>query len=78
VTSGIVTDYVKHPVGVHEVHDTLDSEDAQLHKSKEEGHDMKKAVVSLAIDVNDAYDQAQNDFNRQQAGVNDVEVSRSR
>jgi hypothetical protein len=56
----------------------LDSEDAQLHKSKEEGHDMKKAVVSLAIDVNDAYDQAQNDFNRQQAGANDVEVSRSR
>ena len=47
----------RHRLRVHEVHDTLDSEDAQLHKSKEEGHDMKEAVVLLAIYVDYAYDQ---------------------
>jgi len=73
-----VTDSVEDPIGVHDVHDTSDSQDAQLHKSKKEGHDTKEAWVWLAIAVNDADDQAQNDFNRQQAGVNDVEVARSR
>ena len=73
-----VTDSVEDSIGVHDVHDTSDSQDAQLDKSKKEGQITKAPLVWRLIDVNDADDETQKDFNRQQAGVNDVQLARSR